>query len=405
MKLSRRAFLLASTVLIPGAACANFSMVLVNGSAVDPWAALDGRAGAPAGTPQFPTVLNGYPTATPPNARIRWPTLTGTQPQWEVAGVDYPVGIDRALYPTNANLKDPLGAPTTGGLNNTLVALGGSYNAGNGVISFSGVTNAVVDGWDFSLHNGLCVAMGQNNMTVSNNNFVCGSNGQNAIFMASPCQTPTITKNIFDGAKLDLNGRGTVVVNAELSSPGSLNGAVVTYNHFLNAYGFPLQVGIGQSGGNTACTIKYNLFEAAGWGAFLMQHGDVMLISDGRAGNFNSVIANFNAIISNDPSTQWASRGIAMSSGAGVATYTHTEQCNNTVTLPNAPVGMLRNIDYVFIQDGALLTTSCLFQNNYVDTTGVFNNWDQNSSEPTNDGLFTVSGNVNMLDGSALTGI
>ena len=46
----------------------------------------DGSANAPAGAPQLPSLLNGY----------------AVRPPWEVAGVDYAVGV-----PTGTTLKDP----------------------------------------------------------------------------------------------------------------------------------------------------------------------------------------------------------------------------------------------------------------------------------------------------------
>lgn len=56
----------------------------------DGWSELDGRNGAPTGTPQLSNILSGYNPA-----RI---------PPWSVAGVAYKVGIDRTAYPTDGNL-------------------------------------------------------------------------------------------------------------------------------------------------------------------------------------------------------------------------------------------------------------------------------------------------------------
>ena len=65
----------------------------------DPWRTLDGRLGAATTGFINPTLLNGYPIAAPPGARVR--SMGGSyeitdpgrcQPPWMVAGVDYPVG-------------------------------------------------------------------------------------------------------------------------------------------------------------------------------------------------------------------------------------------------------------------------------------------------------------------------
>jgi hypothetical protein len=66
-----------------------------HGGGADPWATLDGRSGATKQiSAQYPNLLNGYPISSPPNVRVRWPQSGGTQPPWQVAGVDYPVGMN-----------------------------------------------------------------------------------------------------------------------------------------------------------------------------------------------------------------------------------------------------------------------------------------------------------------------
>jgi hypothetical protein len=90
-----------------------FSAAAVNGLTPDgdPWANLDGRQQAPAtGTFTFqnPTLVNGYPIASPPGARVR--KVSGSyaiiasgraQPPWMIAGVDYPVGCPISSFGTN----------------------------------------------------------------------------------------------------------------------------------------------------------------------------------------------------------------------------------------------------------------------------------------------------------------
>ena len=100
----------------------------------------DGSANAPAGTPQYPALLSGY----------------ASRPPWKVAGVDYTVGIDRGLYPTDANLRDPL---PSGSLAAALVALGCTH--ANNIMTIGGnrsgaaADNTVIEGYDFSLHGGI----------------------------------------------------------------------------------------------------------------------------------------------------------------------------------------------------------------------------------------------------------
>ena len=59
------------------------------------------------------------------------------RPSWQVPGVDYSVGIDRSLYPTNTNLKDP----------NTILSTitGASGNNSTKIVTITG-SNVTLDG-------------------------------------------------------------------------------------------------------------------------------------------------------------------------------------------------------------------------------------------------------------------
>jgi hypothetical protein len=89
----------------------------------------DGRSGAPAGPVVDAALLDGY----------------ATRPPWQVAGVDYHVGIDRTRYPTDASLK-PVGTATLppGVTRDTSQA---AYNHKQILVTADNVT---LDGYDFS---------------------------------------------------------------------------------------------------------------------------------------------------------------------------------------------------------------------------------------------------------------
>ena len=110
----------------------------------DPY--VDGSANAPAGTPQLPNILSNY----------------ATRPPWQVAGVDYAVGV-----PSGTTLKDPT---VTGAL-----PAGATYNASNHTVTVTG-NGVTLDGFDFSLHNGISLVIQSSNVTVQNSNFAVGSN-------------------------------------------------------------------------------------------------------------------------------------------------------------------------------------------------------------------------------------
>src|SRR5215472_296742 len=107
------------------------------------WGLLDGSLNAPPGTPQFPNLLDVNSPLTQKFGR----TLKA-RPPWKVAGVDYHVGIDRSIYPTNASLKDP----------NTILNTisGASGNNTSKVVLVNG-NNVTLDGYDFSLNGGWMV--------------------------------------------------------------------------------------------------------------------------------------------------------------------------------------------------------------------------------------------------------
>src|SRR5207244_2820598 len=104
----------------------------------------DGCAGAPAGTPQYPNLLNGYVT----------------RPPWNVAGVDYHVGIPAGTVLTDwVNISDP----------NISISTGMVRCLGRGA---SVTLNAI----DFSLHGGAYVYNGSggcSKLTITNSNFAC----------------------------------------------------------------------------------------------------------------------------------------------------------------------------------------------------------------------------------------
>src|SRR5215471_9473988 len=104
----------------------------------------DGSATAPAGTPQLPTVLSGY--------QVR--------PPWQVAGVDYAVGI-----PTGTVLKDP----------GTINMPGVSVNTSTHIVTVTG-NNVTLSGYDFSLNGGWGVYITGTGATIQDSYFRVGSN-------------------------------------------------------------------------------------------------------------------------------------------------------------------------------------------------------------------------------------
>ena len=109
------------------------------GNVINPTAALgDGSANAPAGSPQVPTLLNGY-TVRPP---------------WMVAGVDYAVGV-----PSGTALQNPL----------TINTPGVSADTARHLIRVEG-NNITLSGYDFTGWT-VYVTSGSQNTTIQNSYF------------------------------------------------------------------------------------------------------------------------------------------------------------------------------------------------------------------------------------------
>ena len=206
---------------------------------VDPTTTLgspgDGSANASSGTPQLPTLLSGY----------------AALPAWQVAGVDYHVGI-----PSGTVLLNPA----------TISMPGVSVNTSTHTVTVTG-NNVTLNGYDFSLNGGWQVnqAAGANNLTIENSNFVIGANNNNEVVQAVGAGPLTLLYNNFNGSGTAGSG-----ANQETLVMASGSGLTAEYNYFTNAYSDFIDVGFGSGNYN----ILYNAFNAYGFGPSV--HADVV---------------------------------------------------------------------------------------------------------------------------------
>jgi hypothetical protein len=201
----------------------------------------DGYADAPPGTAQFPTLLNGYHAKGVSSGRAKG---NGYQPNWNVAGVDYAVGI-----PSGTSLS----SPTT--INNPNV----SVNLANHHVTVTG-NNVTLSGIDFSLNGGWQLILnGVTGTTIENCNFAVGTNAQ-PMFNGDIAGTnnTTIKNCVFNMGGLDDNfNAGAVNIQGNVTA---------TYNLIENAAADLWdQGGTGSTVQNL--TLKYNVFANAGQGA------------------------------------------------------------------------------------------------------------------------------------------
>jgi hypothetical protein len=155
----------------------------------------DGCGGAPAGTPQYPNLLNGYVT----------------RPPWNVAGVDYHVGIPAGTVLTDwVNISDP----------NISISTGMVRCLGRGA---SVTLNAI----DFSLHSGAYIYIpsgGCRKLTITSSYFGC-----NSYNFSGPANTFIVNQN---NAFITLKTSNINPGNCGGISSPPIGGSVVQYNWF-----------------------------------------------------------------------------------------------------------------------------------------------------------------------------
>lgn len=198
------------------------------------------------GSPQYPHLLDlsSATNGLGHNLAVR--------PPHQVAGVDYHVGIDRKLYPTNADLMDWQTFAARNGWN-TVTSWGRYY------IRKDNLKDAVIDGVDFSLHGGCGIGapcLNVSGLTISNANF----------------------GGLPAGAYLiDIDGSGLTIFNCEAGfTPRHENEGLGAFAHVRKGGALsihhcrvqfmPNQFADYAAGGqNGSVTIEYNLIENGGW--------------------------------------------------------------------------------------------------------------------------------------------
>lgn len=308
----------------------------------------DGCAAATSGTPQLPTLLKPY---------------GGHRPPWNVAGVDYAVGI-----PSGTVLKDP----TT----NTLPG-GCSYTAPN-VICSSG--SPVFNGWDFSLHGGLqLVCETSGTVTATNSNFAVGSNGTDMIVSVSGCGGMILTYD-------NLNSSGISTLDSCIICIFNGN-LTMEYNYMLNPFADFIDI----EQGPASYIIEFNVLHGAATGG----HPDWIQ----TGGGLHNSTVEFNTVLAT-PGV--GSQGYGLGFNAGGTIGNSVMAYNTTVTQSGA------NINYEFGVDGSETTGAVTVHDNYSDTTGgafgfgvlSFAKSGSACNPCGGGGTSILSHNVNMIDGT-----
>jgi hypothetical protein len=306
----------------------------------------DGSASAPAGTPLLPTLLSGYVT-TPP---------------WEVAGVNYAVGV-----PSGTALQDP----------STLSMAGVSVDASSHTITVTG-SNVTLNGYDFGPGGGwgVYINSGATNTVIENSHFLIGSNNNLPIDAASGSGNLTVQDNTLDGGNTQ-NGAAWALVS--YSGSGTFN---AQYNAFLNAP----EDGIDFNSGTMTTNVNYNVFENLGTSPGA--HPDpVQYVGV----NSNNSTEAFNTIF--QPSTG-GMQGVQVQAQNG-STLTNTTIENNTIVAKGASIDMSYSV--AVIQNSGDTINGATVENNYIDDSGAYGPF-----YPPSGSNLTFGGNVDLSTGATI---
>ncbi len=337
----------------------------------------DGATTAPAGPPQFPSLLDKYPT----------------RPPWKVAGVHYHVGIDRTKYPSNSNLKVPSAANMPPGCK-----LSGStvYVDGSG-----GITNGIVlDGFNFGSNFTLQVTAG-NSPRISNCFFARNAYGCQFVNNQQTATTAVggiVENNEFDQAQ---NPAWIAPILIISNASDQANPHVIRYNLFSNSQSEHFQIHDGFSNGHIAQVyyyVKYNVFHNAGCGAPVGAHGDWTHI---WGGNLSYCENAYNLYWQDLPGSQAATRGVIdVSEQSKAASLTIA---NNTMITAAGT-----NVQQFAAIIGAMIQSLAKVYDNYLDRSGgmaytwQLDPYTTNCPYPANAGKADLKGNISMLNGAAM---
>jgi len=323
----------------------------------------DGSANAPAGTPQLPTLLNGY----------------AVRPSWNVAGVDYYVGV-----PTGTVLKNP----------DTIRMAGVSVNTTSHTVTITG-NNITLSGYDFSLEGGWQVYVAGNNDTIEDCNFAVGSNEQAAISIGVNGQTAsntTIEYNTINGNGISSGGVGLI----ECSGTGT---TTMEYNSITNAYTEAIVLGNTTSSAANY-VVQYNLIENTGMGGARGAHGDWIQVFNAPRDVINNLEINYNTFVQTVAPGGIGTQGLSLQSAAITQGPVLRETIeNNTIVVTGR-----NSVNYAIIVDTTNLDGSATVSNNYIVPTGIAYRWlfggKYNAADGPYSGTLTYFNNFNMVTGS-----
>lgn len=301
-------------------------------------------------TANLPNLLNGY----------------AARPPWQVAGVDFYVGV-----PNGTVLKNPL----------TISMTGVSINSSTHIVTVSG-NNVTLDGYDFSLNGGWEVYVTGANAVITNSNFAVGANRLIPVIGANPVTNLSLTH-----CKLDGTGGNTDNLVDYRSSNAAAPGLISRYNWFRNA----------QSDVHGCISgvhmIEYNLYQNGTYASGA--HSDFIeftnCVTDGTKIRYNTLYFTYHS-------------GNAVNEGIQVeaqltSTMRNVEVSNNVIIAAGSQSQLSASYLIAVRQDSGNIISGANVHDNYMDATAAYG-WfyaaQVGGSNP------IVSGNKNMLNGKTI---
>jgi hypothetical protein len=312
-------------------------------------------------------------------------------PPWNVAGVNYAVGINAAYV---GNLEDPATAPLPAGC----VFVAGSLP----YVGCSNVNNLTINGYDFghSVAGSVQLAIGTGvtgTLTITNNKFFNGPTLDPQLIDVD-IDSDVTANTVMEYNYIDGNGPGIPtgknISNVNYQSTGSLT---FEYNALVNVTSKGLYYGT-----DSNVTILYNYGEGLGYG----NPGHSDLITGGPA-TATSTMSNeeigYNTFLV-DNNTAGGTANIYVSNGVDGGTVLSANVDHNVDVSNydfNPPNSNFTNLTSSYLIEAAHQDFGDLnFADNYFDPNGSFGCIALLSTATT----VTYSGNVDMIDGSAANG-
>jgi hypothetical protein len=307
-----------------------------------------------------------------------------TRPPWNVAGVDYAVGVPSGLV-----LKDPAVATLPSGC---------SYSAS--IVTCRGSGNLTIDGWDFRLHN--CTFLDIFNytgtITIQNSWFKmgpsvqCQNNFGLVELESSTLGSSLIVRNSqFNGVAQIYPRLGNYFDIFDARSTGA---SLYQYNVFHQSIGRPIST---TSSGDW--TAQYNFIEGVNYGN--AAHGEVELI--GSTSLTNNLTIEYNTSLAPADYGGGMTATWYISSGNTNGQKFGTVNINNNTAVINLFGGKAGKVvvSAALAEFGYDPVTTANILNNYVDPTGAYLCVVNADGVPI--GTTNMNGNVNLLNGSSIS--